>query len=249
MTIYRVGASIRDARHKEVRNLRTLWNGDAADPRQAIVSAHAALGPILKDEPRADTIVLHIHDPKGGVTTTTEYAEDFLIGKGASLGTALLDEHSDHGLSAEETADAKRALEAKALLGTPYAADILSLPLKGYGQPKWIDSIDCGNSDPVEKLRFADLVGARLIRVVPWVFSKLLDEHEINNGKTMLAPDGSFSGIAVEVTREPDAPDIQIIYGGLKSNSRPAIPSDMPQFGLPPSDHKGLIIGRGQIYP
>jgi len=116
VTNYRVSASIRNKHGKELRSIRTLWQGDAADPKQAIVSAHQALGPLLKGEPMADTIVLHIHDPKGSITTTTEYAEDFLICPGASIGkTGLMDANADHGLSEEQIEAAKKALESTAV--------------------------------------------------------------------------------------------------------------------------------------
>jgi len=117
-----INASFRNKSGKELSARHPIWSGDAIDAGHALKQfigggfLHAHVTPLV------DTIVLHVIDAKGGRTTATEYAEDIIHGKGTSLGTSLLDEHADHGLSKDEVAAAQEALESRALAAMPQVA-------------------------------------------------------------------------------------------------------------------------------
>lgn len=117
MTVYRINASLRNKAGKEIAHRTPLWVGDAPSVRAALNTAKDHLKPHMT--PLVDTIVLHSIDDKGGRTTATEYAEDITHGVGTSLGTSLLDEHADHGLTPEQIAAAQAGLEKRALAAIP----------------------------------------------------------------------------------------------------------------------------------
>lgn len=120
---HKVNANVLDKNRRELARKHPLWTGDVDSAKQAIGAAHALLGPIFEGEPRADSIVLHITDAKGGVLTSTEYAEDWRIGRGASLGSNLLSDGADHGLTPEEVDAAKQALTKSAIQAMPSVAE------------------------------------------------------------------------------------------------------------------------------
>ncbi len=123
---HRVNANVLDKHRRELARKHPLWTGDVETAKQAIGAAHALLGPIFEGEPRADSIVLHITDEKGGTLTSTEYAEDWRIGRGASLGSNLLADGADHGLTPEEVDAAQRALAKRAVAAMPSVAEKLA---------------------------------------------------------------------------------------------------------------------------
>lgn len=117
-----VNANVLDKSRKEIARKHPLWKGDVENAKQAIGAAHALLGPIFEGEQRADSIVLHILPEKGGAIMSTEYAEDWRIGRGASLGDSLLAQNADHGLTEEEVTAAQEALTKRAVAAMPSIA-------------------------------------------------------------------------------------------------------------------------------
>lgn len=117
MGLYKINASIRDKQSREIAYRTPLWVGEAPDPKTAIVSAHEPLTPIVKGEPRADTVVLHVTGPDGSRMTATEYAEDFTIGYGASSigSTGLLHDQIDVSLTDEQREQAEAYQKGRAL--------------------------------------------------------------------------------------------------------------------------------------
>lgn len=119
---HQVNANVLDKSRRELARKHPLWKGDVESAKQAIEAAHKLLGPIFEGEPRADSIVLHILPEKGGAIMSTEYAEDWRIGKGASLGDSLLAQNADHGLTPEEVDAAQKALTQRAVAAMPSIA-------------------------------------------------------------------------------------------------------------------------------
>lgn len=115
--IYTVNAVLRNKAGKELGHRTPLVKTEQPELKGAIKAAHLALGPIVPKTAGLDSIVLHIKDEKGGVTTTTEYAEDFTIGYGASAigGSGLLTDAIDFDLTVEQKAAAQDLIRQRAI--------------------------------------------------------------------------------------------------------------------------------------
>ncbi len=140
MTHYAVNVSLRNKAGKEHGRRAPLWQGDAADVRDALKAATELLLPLVTAE--VDAIVLTAVDSKGGRTTATEYAEDITGAKGMSLGSSLLDANADHGLSPAELQRAQHELDMRALKAMPLdygdqglnASERMGLPKDPHGE-------------------------------------------------------------------------------------------------------------------
>lgn len=81
---YRVDAVFKDRAGKELSRKTPIWTGEADDAKHAIVQAHDPVTIVCKANPTIDSISLTVKGADGSMVHTTEYAEDFTIGYGAS---------------------------------------------------------------------------------------------------------------------------------------------------------------------
>lgn len=121
---HKINASLRNKANREIAHRTPLCAVDADSAKHAIELARGRLLDAITATPLCDSVVLHIYDAKGGMVTATEFAEDYLRGKGSSLAqSTLMDKNADHGLTPEERDAALERLQTAAVDAMPVARD------------------------------------------------------------------------------------------------------------------------------
>lgn len=118
---YRVDALFRNSGMKELRRRTPIWTGEANDSKSAVVQAHEAITAECKANAQIDSISITVTGQDGSVVHTTEYAEDFTIGYGASaLGNSSLGrEGIETGLTDEQREQAMEHMKTRAVQALP----------------------------------------------------------------------------------------------------------------------------------
>lgn len=120
---YRVDAIFKDRAGKELLRRTPIWTGEADDAKSAVVQAHEPVTAVCKTDERIDSISLTVKGQDGSVIHTTEYAEDFTIGYGASaLDGSGLAARAVAQLTDEQREEALKHLKARAVAALPGSA-------------------------------------------------------------------------------------------------------------------------------
>ena len=154
MTTYIIGADLRNAKGRNIKSLPCVWRGEATDPKDAMAQAHESIARHCRANQDIDRISIAIKGIEdGSLVTTTEFAEDFTIGPGASSidGSCLASDGVDPAadLSDEQKAKAMRIASSR-------AAQALADQIIGEQSGRRSSAGETANEDDVTVTRVTD---------------------------------------------------------------------------------------------